>query len=253
VRLVPSSTFSFAELAELFTAGYEEYFVPVSVDEAAFAFIVESWDIDLDRSRVAVDDSGPIGFANLGVRGERGWIGGLGVRVAARRSGAGRALMEAVLDVAPPVVGLEVIEQNEPAIALYRSLGFEETRVLEVWSLTEQAPEVDDVRVVDPRPLGQDDLPWQRQARSLPDGFERLETDGGAALVRTNGPRVSVLQLAADGEEPAHRLLAAARARGESLHYVNVPEGDPASVAFAGLGGTLELRQCEFLRTVALR
>ena len=36
--------------------------------------------------------------------------------------------MEAVLADAPSVVGLEVIEQNEPAIRLYESLGFERTR-----------------------------------------------------------------------------------------------------------------------------
>ena len=122
-----------------------------------------------------------------------------------------------------------------------------------MWSLTRPAPAVEGVAETEPRPLGQAGLPWQRQDRSLPDGFERLETDGGAALVRTTGTRVSVLQLAAAGEEPARRLLAAARARGDSLHYVNVPEGDPASAALAGLGGTLELRQLEFLRTESLR
>jgi GNAT superfamily N-acetyltransferase len=253
VKLVPASEFSLAELAELFTAGYEGYFVPVSVDEPTLAFMVEAWDIDLDRSRAAVADDGPVGVANLGVRGDRGWIGGLGVRAAARRSGVGRTLMEAVLADAPPVVTLEVIEQNEPAIALYRSLGFEQTRFLEVWALTEPAPPLDGVTEAEPSPLGQDGLPWQRQDRSLPDGFERLETDGGSAVVRVAGARVSVLQLEADGEEPARRLLAAARSRGESLHYVNVPQGDPASAALAALGGTLELRQLELLRTSALR
>lgn len=253
MKLVPASSLPLAELAELFTAGYENYFVPVHVDEPTLAFMVGAWDLDLDRSRVAVGDDGPVGFANLGVRGERGWIGGLGVRVSARRSGAGRALMEAVLEHAPPSVTLEVIEQNEPAIALYRSLGFEQTRFLEVWALTDPAPAVDGVVEADARPLGQDGLPWQRQDRSLSDGFERLETDGGAAVFRVNGPRVSILQLQAEGEEPARRLLAAARSRGESLDYVNVPEGDPASAALAALGGTLELRQLELLRTVALR
>ena len=35
------------------------------------------------------------------------------------------------------------------------------------------------------------------------------------------------------------------RARGERLTYVNVPEGDPASIALGALGGTLDLRQFE--------
>ena len=254
MRLVPASELPVAELAELFTAGYEGYYVPVQVDEAAFAYMVETWDIDLARSRVALDGDERLGLANLAVRGDRSWIGGIGVVPAARRRGVGRALMEAVLSEAPGGVMLEVLEQNEPAIGLYRALGFETTRLLEVWSLAgDVAPPDGEVRTVEPRPLGQEGLPWQRQDRSLGSGFERLETDGGAAIVRAGGPRVSVMQLRAEGEGPARRLLQAARARGESLHYVNVPERDVASAALAALGGTLDLRQHEMIRTPALR
>ncbi len=64
--------------------------------------------------------------------------------------------------------------------------------------------------------------------------------------------RVSVLQLAADDEGAAIDLLAAARARGRSLHFVNVPEGDPASAALRTLGGNLDLRQLELERSQML-
>ncbi|MDX6476316.1 MAG: hypothetical protein QOH95_1827, partial [Gaiellaceae bacterium] len=107
------------------------------------------------------------------------------------------------------------------------------------------------VRSVEARPLGQDGLPWQRDDRSLPAEFERIEVDGGAALVRAAGPNVSVLQLAARDEAAAKELLAAARARGQSLQYVNVPEGDPASGALRALGGNLDLRQFELRRPVS--
>ena len=43
-----------AELAEIFTAGYEGYFTPLVVDEAAFRYMSTLWDDDLDASRVAV-------------------------------------------------------------------------------------------------------------------------------------------------------------------------------------------------------
>jgi len=244
VNIVSAGSRSRAELAATFTAGYEGYFLPITVDEPALAFMVDAWDIDLDRSRVALRDGEPIGVTMLGVRGDRGWVGGLGVIAAERRHGVGRALMEAVLADAPPAVGLEVIEQNEPALRLYEDLGFQRTRLLEVWSLTADAPVVD-ARVVEPRPLGQPDLPWQRADESLPAGYERIEVDGGAAVIRVTGPRVSVLQLDSDGEAPAQELLSAARGRGESLHYVNVPEGDPASAALRALGGSLDLRQVE--------
>jgi GNAT superfamily N-acetyltransferase len=231
VKIVPADTLSFAELAELFTRGYEGYYVPMHLDEETFRTIVERWDIDLARSRVAERE----GVCNLAVRGSRGWIGGLGVVPEARRRGVGRALMEAVLEIAPPTVTLEVLVQNEPAIALYESLGFERVRALEIWSLP--APPLVDARPAPPEPLGQSGLPWQREDASLPPDYERFEVDGGAILLR----RGNVLQLQADGEDAAVALLA----RGEPLQFVNVPEGDVASRALRRLGGELTLRQLE--------
>jgi GNAT superfamily N-acetyltransferase len=233
MRLVAADTLSYAELADLFTRGYEGYYLPMRVDEPTMRFIVETWDIDLRRSRVVPD----VGVCNLGVRGERGWIGGLGVVPEARRGGVGRALMEAVLADAPPLVTLEVLEQNEPAIGLYESLGFERTRVLEVWTLPER-PAVE-ARGAEPAPLGQRDLPWQREDASLPPGYERVEVDGGAMLFRGG----TVLQLQADDEDAAASLLS----RGTPLHYVNVPEGDVAVRALERLGGERTARQFEMV------
>jgi ribosomal protein S18 acetylase RimI-like enzyme len=230
VNVVPADRLSLTQLAELFTRGYEGYFLPIQVDEGTLAFMVDAWDIDLARSR-AVEG---VGVCNLGVRGERGWIGGLGVAPSERRHGVGRALMEAVLEVAPPAVTLEVIEQNEPAIRLYEALGFERTRVLEVWSV--EAPAVEAIKGA-AAPLGQDGLPWQREDASLPAEYERYEVEGGALLLKGT----SVLQLDARDEDAAAALLS----RGAKLSYVNVPEGDVASAALRRLGGELSLRQFE--------
>jgi GNAT superfamily N-acetyltransferase len=227
----PASTLSYAELAGLFTAAYAGYYVPMHLDEQTMRFIVDAWDIDLDRSLVAPGE----GIVNLGVRGDRGWIGGLGVVPSARRTGLGRALMEAVLEAAPPTVTLEVLEQNEPAIALYEQLGFERVRMLEIWSAAE-TPHVE-ARSAEPRPLGQQNLPWQRDDPSLPPEYERIEVDGGAMLYKGT----NVLQLDARDEEAAVALLS----RGTEMSFVNVPEGDVANDAFARLGGQRTLRQLE--------
>jgi GNAT superfamily N-acetyltransferase len=231
MTIVPADTLTLGELAALFTAGYEGYFTPIHVDEPTLRFMIDAWDIDLTRSRAVPG----VGVCNLGVREERAWIGGLGVVPAERRHGVGRALMDAVLDAAPPLVTLEVIEQNEPAIKLYEDLGFERTRVLEVWSLPE--PPLIEARSVEPAPLGQRDLPWQRADESLPAEYERYEVEGGAMLLRGG----KVLQLDARDEAAAVALLS----RGTKLSFVNVPEGEPASAALARLGGTLTLRQFE--------
>ena len=231
MNIVPADRFSFAELAALFTTGYTDYFEPVELDEASMKYIVDAWDIDLSRSRVAEG----VGVCNLAVRGDVGWIGGIGVAPEHRGKGIGRALMESVLDVAPSTVELEVIEQNERALMLYQSLGFEQTRLLEVWTLPE-VPVVE-ARRVEPAPLGQTDLPWQRADGSLPPDYERWEVDGGAILVRGG----TVFQLQADSIEAATALLS----RGRTLSYVNVPEGDVASAALATMGGTMRLRQID--------
>ena len=234
MKLVPSDQFSYAELAELFTRGYEGYFVPMHFDESTLRYMVDMWDIDLAKSRVAPD----AGLANLAVRGDRGWIGGIAVVPEQRRNGVGRALMAAVLELAPPTVLLEVIEANEPAIRLYESLGFEKTRVLEVWRV--EAPEVA-AQTAGLSTLGQTDLPWQREDASLPPDYERVEVDGGAMVFRGG----TVFQLEARDEDAAAALLS----RGTVLNYVNVPEGDVASGALKRLGGELRLKQFEMVLT----
>jgi GNAT superfamily N-acetyltransferase len=232
VKLVPSDQFSYAELADLFTRGYEGYFVPMHFDEPTLRYMVDVWDIELSKSRVAPD----AGVANLAIRGERGWIGGIAVVPERRRHGVGRALMEAVLELAPPTVLLEVVEANEPAIKLYESLGFEKTRVLEVWRV--EAPLVEAVSV-EQSTLGLTDLPWQREDASLPPDYERVEVDGGAMVFRG----ATVFQLEARDEDAAAALLS----RGVELNYVNVPESDVASGALARLGGELRLKQFEMV------
>ena len=49
VALEPASRFTSVELAEIFTAGYEGYFTPFTLDEATFGFMVTTSDDDLDE------------------------------------------------------------------------------------------------------------------------------------------------------------------------------------------------------------
>ena len=259
ITLEAASAFSPAELAEIFTAGYEDYYVPLAIDEAAFRFMAEAWDLELQRSRVAVGEHGPIGICVLGVRAKEGWIGGLGVASTARRSGIGGLLMRAVLDEARAAglarVTLEVLVQNEPAIRLYEKLGFKHVRDLEVWSLpgavgpVRDAPAEDaHARLVEHR---REREPWQRADETLAHLLEHgpapqgIAVEGGGAVIRVNDGRVAVIQLAADGDEAMRSLLESARALGDSVHVLNLPTGDPAAAALEALGGAVEARQHE--------
>ena len=127
------------ERAELFNAAYEGYLLPFHLDEQQLAFMDNAFDLDLDASRVAFRDGEPVGLANLGLRGEDAWIGGVGVVSAARRSGVGEALMRALHEQARERgvrrVWLEVIVENTGAFALYEKLGYELVQDVEVWTL----------------------------------------------------------------------------------------------------------------------
>src|SRR6476469_2834771 len=120
VRLRPSTEFSHGELASLFTAAYEGYFVPFAVDEATVQFMVDVFDLDPARSLVAVEDGAPVGLATLGRRGARTWLGGVGVVPSRRREGIGEQLTRGLLEQAGAAgaaqMVLEVIVENRAAI-----------------------------------------------------------------------------------------------------------------------------------------
>jgi ribosomal protein S18 acetylase RimI-like enzyme len=266
-ELRPASDSSAAELAELFTAGYHGYELPVELDEAAFSTMAELSDFDLGLSRVALIGARMVGVGVIGVRGDEGWIGGLGIVASERRHGIGRRLMESVLDAARDRsirrVSLEVLEPNAAAVALYEELGFQRTRMLEVWSLhadpgsSSAGPASTSSAAEWIRTNRRGPEPWQRADESVANLARRgteLEAvalpDRGAALFRVSGDTVMVLQLGALDAGAAEELLRAVRGRAQRLRFVNVPEGDPATEALARLGGELEIRQLEMALTL---
>jgi ribosomal protein S18 acetylase RimI-like enzyme len=258
MTLEPASRWSYAELAEIFNAGYEGYYTPFTLDEAAFRFMSTTWDDDLDASRVALVDGEPAGICKLAIRGDQGWIAGVGIAVPHRGKGLGEQLMHAVIEQAQSRgildLWLEVLVQNEPAIRLYEKLGFEHVRGLEVWTLeplvlkqhkvSPVAAERAQARIRAERTWRE---PWQRADESVAnyESVEGLASEGGAVLFRRSGERVSLLQGVANGEAAAGELLQALPAEAAALQWLNGPEGDVFNAAIAALGGTLAHRQHE--------
>jgi ribosomal protein S18 acetylase RimI-like enzyme len=256
LELRPASAFDGAALAALFTAGYEGYAVPIRIDAEAFGAMVAANDLDLGASRVALRAGEPVAFAMLGVRDEEGWIGGMGTVASERRRGTGEAVLRAVLDEAAALglrgVRLEVLTQNAAAIALYRKLGFEHVRDLEVWTLTGEGEALEPVPVEAAhariRELRTEPEPWQRDDAGLGKSASPargLLVDGGAAVVRTQGERGSVYQLAAHDVDAAVRLLRGGLALAPTLSFLNVPAGSVASAALTRLGAGPDLTQHE--------
>ena len=275
----PASELSDPEMGALFTRGYQGYYTPIALDGAAFRSMVDTNDIDPSASRVGWMGSEPVAFAMLGVRGARGWIGGMGVVPEARGQGFGRAVMEAVLDVARarPLasVDLEVLEQNQPAARIYEALGFADRRWVDVL-VRPPAPlppapgparTVLELQVAECLELHAEAHsgrpPWQRDLPSLVHWAPRLralgERDGDRpvawVIYRVDGSRLNLADVArVVGASPARledalRSLIAAHPEC-TLTLVNLPADDPAGNTLRRLGATAKFRQREM--TLAL-
>ena len=130
----PAVEIEFDTLVRVFNAGYSGYPVPVHIEAPQLRHHLDQNAIDLEASRIALADEAVVGVGLLGIRGERGWIGGLGVIPIFRQQGVGRAIMRATLEEASArglkQVQLEVIDGNTAAHNLYLDLGFSDVRRL---------------------------------------------------------------------------------------------------------------------------
>jgi ribosomal protein S18 acetylase RimI-like enzyme len=252
-------------MADLFNRAYEGYEVPLHVDAGAVAFMEDALDLRPECSCVAWRDGRPIGLAMLGVRGEHGWVGGMGVAAPARRSGIGEQLMRELIERARAVgvrrLGLEVLERNVGARALYEKLGFRTWRRLEVLALEGPgAPPSAPAPACVPRDARRRIAlarraaePWQRADATVDrldvstPALRAVTTIGGDAVYRITEGRASVLQSRATSETSAGLLLDTIRSRDgvRMLRYLNVPDDDPAAMALRARGAVCDAAQFE--------
>jgi len=134
-RLAPAGAFSIEQLTSAYNQTRVDYLVPMPMNAARLAEYLHVYDVDVNRSVVALDDEDRIvGLAMLGVRPGRAWITRLGVVPTTRRHGVGESLMRALLgwvgELGVDQTMLEVITNNMPAHRLFLKLGFREVREL---------------------------------------------------------------------------------------------------------------------------
>jgi ribosomal protein S18 acetylase RimI-like enzyme len=129
VELISAAKFTIQELTDLYNQTRVDYLVPMPMSVDRLAEYIHDFDVDLTCSGVArADDGQVLGLGMLGIRENRAWITRLGVLPDTRRSGAGAALMEYMLEKADALdleeTHLEVIKNNEPAYRLFVKKGF---------------------------------------------------------------------------------------------------------------------------------
>ena len=171
--------FSIPSLADLLTRGFEGYFVPIQINDVALLTMVRRDSVDISASRVLLVDGKPAGVALIARRGWASRLAAMSITRDARSQGAGTWMMDQLVEEArlreDRAMELEVIEQNEPGVRLYRKSGFEVMRRLVGFSLANpQAAFGEALQEISLREAGQavtrhglPDLPWQISGESL--------------------------------------------------------------------------------------
>ena len=176
----PASDHPMPDLVKQLNLGFEDYLIPIHLDLPYFLTMLRKDGTDLTVSRVLIADGVPAGIALIARRGWTSRLAAMGISPEWRGKGAGTWFMNELLREARErgerEMVLEVIEQNEPAVALYTRSGFEIVRRL-VGLIRRDAQEpnaANQLEELDLREMarlvwtyGLPDLPWQISAESI--------------------------------------------------------------------------------------
>jgi ribosomal protein S18 acetylase RimI-like enzyme len=163
--------------------GFEGYLVPIRFTPQAYERRFRAENLDPYASRVYVRDGAPVGAMLIARRGWTSRVAAMGFAPEVRGQGLGRRFLgEAIAEAAERgdrAMLLEVFAQNEPAVGLYTSLGFEARRPLLGFrrdagpAMAGERPS-EALREIDPLDFGrlvtregEADLPWALQAETL--------------------------------------------------------------------------------------
>lgn len=280
IELRPLTGVSWETLAQAFNAAFSDYAVPMAMTAAGLAAMQLRRGYSAEVSYGAFFGDELVGFAFTGVSedgdggdGDVAYNGGTGVVPAHRRGQLGKRLVEEVAKQMG-VRGvrryvLEVIESNGAAVALYRRLGFVETRRLQCWTLamperSSEPPVEEGVEVAEvardqalevlAAALAEQEIEpaWQNSLTAMRREVEPpvvLGDERGAVAVFASSGDLPLLcvRRAARRRGYGRRLLAAAQARaGRALRIINVDERDQGiSELLSAAGATRTVVQLE--------
>lgn len=274
LKLISAGRFTIEQLTAIYNQTRVDYMVPMPMNAARLAEYIHTYDVDLDRSLVAMQEDELLGVAMLGLREDRAWITRLGVIPNTRRAGVGRALCEGLLEQAE-LLGvhfqmLEVIKNNIPAHTLFRKLGFYEVGELLVLRRSPVIPPPEPVvaeaqrlnRTESLDLVGQDrgTQPWTNQSESLSNasevsGLRMTLIDGGRGWLVYQRQKFLLTRFAFKTQTGAPADMA--RAFLSHLHYQyprldtqleNIQDNDPHLPSFYEEGYVESFRRIEMWR-----
>ncbi|HEY3815339.1 MAG TPA: GNAT family N-acetyltransferase [Caulobacteraceae bacterium] len=269
ITFEPAARFSMDDLAAVWRAAYEGYYVDLPFDAGQLARHVLWTAIDLDLSLVGIVDGGPFGLSLAARDGDEAWIGGFGVGVAHRRRGLATQLIAAQaarLDAAGIArTRLECIDVN-PAREVYGRCSFETVRNLLVFDCVAaeagtRGVDLDRATLraaherlhIEP-PSWRRSLPrLERICDDLPAfviGVERGGEVAAYAALLDMPDRFAVFDAAADDEAAARDLLSAIAAVRPGVVYrvVDEPSSTPLARVLIERDTPQPLSQVEMVR-----
>jgi len=175
----PASDYPLPDLTQLLNLSFENYLVPITFNLSQFLAMLRKDSVDLSASRVLLADNQPSGIALVARRGWTSRLAAMGIVQGQRGQGAGSWFMGKLIDEARErrdhELLLEVIEQNEYAVRLYKKCGFQTVRRL--IGLIRKAAKEDQkatLEEIDLREVGNlisqyglADLPWQLAGETI--------------------------------------------------------------------------------------
>jgi ribosomal protein S18 acetylase RimI-like enzyme len=257
-----------AEIARVASRAFSDYAVPLRLGPPDIEALVQRDDIDLTASLALEQRGAMVGFVLVARRAQTGRIAMMGIDPSQRGRGGGRLLAEGAVATlrAHRVtrIVLEVLDGNEVAACLYRSLGFRPARQLVGRSRQPALPRParrDAERTLAPADLaacshalavhGDDDLPWQLARISACDVTQHAFTLGGVAWAWLQTPSAQSATLRGflvdrrwRRRGVAHELLAALDDRLPGRRW------DVPALLPAGGAADLALRAAQFVPTV---
>lgn len=221
---------------------FQNYLVPMNFSPEQLHLHMTYNDVDAGASPVWSDEQGSVVAAGLlAIRGKRGWIGGFGVAPEYRGKGYARQLLTHMIDAgrerALETIALEVLQENTPAIGLYRSGGFEVVR--ELYSFEAELTEAsmpDGYVQTTPEPFIEepDEVPqcWQRQQATLRNGAVSTavsDESGNFAAYRSNAQVAQILRIRANSSKKLTTIVhaVAAAQQIQRIMILNEPADSP--------------------------
>jgi ribosomal protein S18 acetylase RimI-like enzyme len=209
------------QLVELFHRSFAGYAVAFEFNVDTFLARMRFDLVDFSRSLIAQRDGADIAVALLAPRGRALRVAAMGVVAQARGQGIGRQLMQAIFDRAPErEFELEVLTNNEPAIALYERFRFRKLDRLVGFRAEHARGNADaNLREIDLREAarriacdGDGDLPWQCSAPAMATlGHPHSAWELGPSSLILGDPRANTLRILSILTAPGKRRQGAAR------------------------------------------